>query len=424
MARVQSIPQDFPQDSIPFRGDAEARIRRLPLILLLLVCAFSLLSGCAEGGGTPAAGNLQAIQHTVFIICENHTFDNYFGTFPGADGTATGLLTSGKWTPLSAMPDSYAGTDLCNGWDCALQAIDGGKMDKFDVISAGTLSAYTQVTEAEIPNYWAYARRFTLADHYFTSVHGPSVPNHLFAVAAQSGGAIDDGNNGPAGDCGGISNGTVTVIDASGNRSQQSFCFDFKTLPDVLQEAGISWKYYADYGDILSVIKHIRNSTLWNDDVAPSAQFLTDAQSGHLPAVSWLVPPGEYSEHPPNSVCEGENWAVRVLNAVMKGPDWESTVVFVTWDDFGGFYDHLAPPQVDQFGLGPRVPLLIISPYAKAGYVSHTVYDHTSVLKFVETRYSLPALTTRDATADNMLDSFDFTHGPGAALLLQPRACP
>jgi phospholipase C len=140
--------------------------------------------------------------------------------------------------------------------------------------------------------------------------------------------------------------------------------------------------------------------------------------------VSWLLPPGEYSEHPPGSMCEGENWTASVLNAVMQGPDWNSTAVFVTWDDFGGFYDHVAPPQVDQFGLGPRVPLLIISPYAKAGYVSHTVYEHTSVLKFIETRYGLKALTSRDAAANNMLDSFNFAQAPQAPLLLQPRTCP
>jgi phospholipase C len=123
-------------------------------------------------------------------------------------------------------------------------------------------------------------------------------------------------------------------------------------------------------------------------------------------------------------MCEGENWTVSVLNAVMQGPEWNSTVVFMTWDDFGGFYDHVAPPQVDQFGLGPRVPLLIISPYAKPGYVSHTVYDHTSILKFVETRYGIPALTSRDAWANAMLDSFDFGRPPRPPLLLSTRTCP
>jgi len=140
--------------------------------------------------------------------------------------------------------------------------------------------------------------------------------------------------------------------------------------------------------------------------------------------VSWVIPPSEASEHPPASICAGENWTVSVLNALMQGPDWNSTAVFLTWDDFGGLYDHVAPPQVDQFGLGPRVPLLIISPYAKSGYVSHTVSDHTSILKFIETRYHLQPLTSRDAQANPMLDSFDFTQRPRPPFLLTPRNCP
>jgi phospholipase C len=387
----------------------------------LLTCMIPFLAACAGSGNIPVPKNLTAIRHTVFIIKENHTFDNYFGSLPGADGTTSGLLSAGQWMPLRPMPDSYHVATLCNSWDCSLQAIDTGKMDRFDVTSGGTWSAYMQATQQQIPNYWAYARRFTLADHYFTSVHGPSLPNHLFAIAAQSGGAISNGGN-PA--CDGASGDTVTVIDEYGNRSQQPVCFYFKTLPDALEEAGITWKYYADSGGVLNVIGNIRNSVLWEKDVMPSTQFIADAKSGHLPAVSWLLPPGGYSEHPPDGMCEGENWTVSVLNAVMQGPDWNSTVVFVAWDDFGGFYDHVAPPQVDQFGLGPRVPLLIISPYAKPAYVSHTVYEHTSVLKFIETRYGLKALTSRDAAASNMLDSFDFGQAPQPPLLLQPRTCP
>jgi phospholipase C len=394
-------------------------------VLGLLTCLVCFLTACAGSGNILIPENFRAIRHTVFIISENHTFDNYFGTFPGADGATTGLLSTGQWVPLSPMPDSDQGAILCNSWDCSLQAIDTGKMDKFDVINGGTWSGYTQATEQQIPNYWTYARRFTLADHYFTSVHGPSIPNHLFAIAAESGGAIDDGKNpGPGAGCDGTSWGTITVIDEYGNRSQQAPCFYFKTLPDALEEAGITWKYYAENGGFLSLIGQIRNSDLWEKDVMPPTQFIADAKSGRLPAVSWLVPPEEYSEHPPWSMCEGENWTVSMLNAVMQGPDWNSTVVFVTWDDFGGFDDHVPPPQVDQFGLGPRVPLLIISPYAKPGYVSHTLYEHTSVLKFIETRYGLKALTSRDAAASNMLDSFDFAQAPQAPLVLQPRACP
>jgi phospholipase C len=371
-----------------------------------------------------APDNLAAIQHIVFIICENHTFDNYFGTFPGADGATSGLLSNGQSIPLSPMPDAYTGVALCNSWDCALQAMDGGKMDGFDVMSGGNRSAYTQADEQDIPNYWTYARRFAIADHYFTSVHGPSLPNHLFAIGAQSGGAIDNGAPGTVADCAPNSNSTITVMDAEGQRSERTRCFDFRTLPDSLNDAGISWKYYADGGGFLSLVNHIYNTSMWTTNVAPADQIGVDAQTGHLPSVSWLLPPEYESEHPPDSMCDGENWTVSILNALMQGPDWNSTVVFLTWDDFGGFYDHVPPPQLDQFGLGPRVPLLIISPYAKPGYISHTAYDHTSVLKFIETRYGLQPLTSRDAAANNILDSFDFNAPPQPPLILQPRTCP
>jgi phospholipase C len=420
------VPRSQPGCSLKlasFKRPRAARGCRWCLILFALVC-FASLAACAGRSITPVLGNLTAIRHIVFIICENHTFDNYFGTFPGADGATSGLLSNGQWIPLSPMPDAYEGTDLCNGWDCALQAMDNGKMDRFDLISGGTWNAYTQAQEQEIPNYWTYARRFAIADHYFTSVHGPSLPNHLFAIAAQSGGAIDNGGPGTVPDCDSGSNSTVTVIDPEGNRSQRVRCFDFPTLPDSLEEAGVSWKYYAEGGGFLSLVGHIYNSSMWITNVASPDQFVIDAQTGHLPSVSWLLPPQYESEHPPESMCDGENWTVSVVNALMQGPDWNSTAGFVTWDDFGGFYHHVAPPQLDQFGLGPRVPLLIISPYAKQGYVSHNLSDHTSVLRFVETRYGLPALTSRDAAASDLMDNFDFNGPPGPPVILRPRTCP
>jgi phospholipase C len=157
--------------------------------------------------------------------------------------------------------------------------------------------------------------------------------------------------------------------------------------------------------------------------VTSDSRFVKDALKGNLPTVSWLVT-GVASEHPPFSTCEGENWTVKQINAIMRGPLWNSTVIFLTWDDFGGFYDHVSPPKLDQFGLGPRVPLLIISPYAKPGHISHTQYEFSSFLAFVETRLSLKPLTERDTQANNMLDSFDFSQPPRAPLVLSPHSCP
>jgi phospholipase C len=167
--------------------------------------------------------------------------------------------------------------------------------------------------------------------------------------------------------------------------------------------------------------------------VVPFSDFDANATSGALPAVSWLIPDFDVSEHPTVdafagttlsvSACAGENWTVQHLNAIMRGPDWPTTAIILTWDDFGGFYDHVAPPNTDQLGLGPRVPLLVISPYAKQGVVSHTQYEFASVLQLIETRYKLKALTARDVEANSLLDMFDFSQPPAPPLILPLRTC-
>src|SRR5262249_26441420 len=173
----------------------------------------------------------------------------------------------------------------------------------------------------------------------------------------------------------------------------------------------------------LDAIKHIRETPLWTEHVVNDDTFVADARDGKLPAVSWLVT-GDGSEHPPLSVCAGENWTVEQLNAIMQGPDWSTTAVFLTWDDFGGFYDHVPPPVIGNSSLGPRVPLLIISPYARKGYISHTQYEFSSFLRFAEERYHLRALTDRDSKANDMVDSFDFQQQPLQTLILHERSCP
>ena len=412
------------------------------------------LASCGGGGGgsssvtiVPINPALKPIQHIVFIVKENHTFDNYFGTFPGADGATTATISTGATITLGHTPDPPP-HDICHSWKCAIQAIDGGKMDMFDLIGSSTsnpcnmngdLLCLTQYLQSDIPNYWAYAQNFVLADRMFSSLHGPSFPNHLYTVAGQSGSAINNPSNpGLTGNavswgCDAESTATVQVLDPStGNISTVFPCFDFATLMDSLQTAGISWKYYAptegNSGYIWNTpdaIKHIRNTSLWTANDVPDTQFVTDATSGNLPAVSWLVTSSENSDHPASVVCNGENWAVQQLNAVMQGSGWNSTVVFLTWDDFGGFYDHVPPPSPDQFGLGPRVPLIIISPFAKKGFISHTQYEFGSFLKFVEERYGLPSLGQRDVAANDMTDSFNFNQTPLPPLVLTPRpTCP
>jgi phospholipase C len=381
----------------------------------------------------PSARGLAKINHIVFLIKENRTFDTYFGTFPGADGATWGKTSTGELVKLGHTPDRTP-YDLGHRWQDILKASDDGRMDQFDQVVNGNVSGYllpyTQMTESDIPNYFAYARNFVLADRMFSSVDGPSFPNHLFTVAAQSAGVISNPKATATWGCDADENKTVDVIDDQGSITKQFPCFDFQTLADELEKANVAWKYYAPpkghpgyIWSALDAIKHIRMGPLWNQKVVDDSEFEKDAREGKLPAVSWLVA-GEMSEHPSYSTCAGENWTVKELNAVMNGPDWNSTVVFLTWDDFGGFYDHVPPPHIDRLGLGPRVPLLIISPYARKGYISHTVYEFSSFLKFAETRFGLTSLTPRDQQANDMLDSFDFNQQPLPPFLRQTHFCP
>lgn len=418
---------------------------KLTILLLCLTGSLFLLwlyacngSGTAKSSRTqttPAPGEgVQKIQHIVFLIKENRTFDHYFGTFPGADGATSGKTSTGHVVPLLHAPDETP-WDIGHSWRDALIAMNRGRMDKFDLVESGNIDGYkvpyTQLHESDIPNYFAYARNYVLADRMFSSMVGPSLPNHLFTVAAQDGGTLDNPHpNHYNWGCDSDDDQSVPVQKPDGRLTSEPPCFDFQTLADSLEAAHISWKYYAppkgQYGyqwSTLDAIRHVRETALWTEHVVNDSQFEQDALGGKLPAVSWLVT-GDASEHPPLSTCAGENWTVRQLNAVMKGPDWNSTVVFITWDDFGGFYDHVPPPTGKDYDLGPRVPLIIVSPYAKKGYITHTEYEFSSFLKFAEVRFHLPALTDRDSKAGDMLDSFDFSQQPQPTLILEQRSCP
>jgi len=385
----------------------------------------------------PAAGQ---IQHIVFIMKENRSFDHYFGQFPGADGATTGITASGQTIPLNRAPDVMP-NDVGHVWQDSLTAYDGGKLDRFDLNTDsdvnGQYIAYTQMTQADIPNYWSYAQTFALADHAFQSTNSPSFSNHFYSIAADAVGTISiptdpGGNQQHSWGCDAPSGTFVQQMDAGGAIFHVFPCFDPQTMADTMNNNGISWKYYAssqgqgDYGfNAFDYVKHIRYSGYWTTDVVNFDQFDSDALSGNLPQVSWLVPGGG-SEHPVGGTCTGENWTVDKIDAIMQGPSeqWNSTAIFLAWDDFGGFYDHVPPPQLDQFGLGFRVPMIIISPYAIPGYISHTTYEFSSVLKFIEENFGLPSLTQRDAQANDMMDSFDFSQSPLPPLYLQQRACP
>jgi len=382
------------------------------------------------------------IQHVVFIMKENRSFDNYFGLFPGADGATTGLTSSGQVIPLWRAPDVMF-HDLDHNYMGAIDGYDGGKMDRIDLNNIsnvnGDFESYTAMTQADIPNYWAYAQTFALSDHTFQSDLSPSYASHFYSIAATGEGAIDipmDTGIYPANwGCDAVPQAWIHMLDAQGAFSDAYPCFDPLTIADSANNAvpPVTWKFYAPVEgeagyqhSAFDYVKHIRDSNYWNTNVVNYTQFVEDALGGNLPNVSWIIADSLENEHPPRSSCYGEDWTVTQINAIMQGPSdqWNSTVIFLTWDDFGGFYDHVPPPKVDEWGFGFRVPMIIISPYAIPGYVSHTTYEFSSVLKFIEEVFNFPYLTDRDQNANDTTDSFNFNQNPLPPLYLQPRACP
>jgi phospholipase C len=415
--------------------------------LAVLGLLASLAVGQSRSGATARkTGDISQIQHIVIIVKQNKSFDHYFGAFPGVNGATTGTLSNGQLINLVPVNDQMP--DMCNIPACNTNDIDGGKMDRFDVPAlgnvTGNLAAYSQATQADIPNYWAYAQNFVLGDAMFSPHQAAGFPNQLTYIAANTGGAFDNPTNPKKvfpvrWGCDSEATQTVSVFDAANNVTSQLPCFDFPTMADELEAAGLTWKFYGplitDLGyewSPFDAISHIRNNPAEWSLVVSQSQFIADALSGNLPTVSWLIGAGPNTEHPgalPGgpSVCDGENWTVAQINAIMQGPLWNSTAIFVTWDDTGGFYDHVPPPanaNNDKYTFGMRVPLLVISPYAKTGYVSHVQYSHFSMLKFIESDFGLPPMTNLDATSDPMLDAFDFTQAPRDPMVLAPHSCP
>jgi phospholipase C len=421
----------------------------------------------------PVAASLRddvPIEHVVFVIKENRTFDHFFGTYPGADGTTVGTTFDGETIPLSPATDVMSQA-LAHGFWSGLYSVDAGRMDGFDLITGGdTLVGYSQFDRSGIPHYWKYADRFVLADKFFTSEYGPTFPEHLYTIAAQSNGIMDNKAQiapSPGRYCDDklayspafpqtLTDGDAERIQSLQNRItddhpdtmreiasyliQIRTCFDIQTMPDLLEAAGITWKYYSTnvfpIGDVLRAIRHIRRGPMWKN-VEPSQNFLDDLDKGKLAQVTWLKPPAPYNEHPilphrEQSVCAGENWTVAVMNALQRSRFWKTTAVVIIWDDFGGFYDHVVPPQYDIMGLGPRTPALILSPYTRqgdnplGGAIDDHTYEFSSVLKFIEEIFGLPSLTDRDAQADPLSGAFDFSKPPDMRKLILPlrKDCP
>ena len=382
------------------------------------------------------------IRHVVIMIKENRSFDHMFGTMAGVNGATYGKISSGQEIPLSHSPDRVA--NYAHDWNASRTAIDNGKMDAFNLTprcGSPRYGCYTQYHQRDIPNYFMYAKNYLIADSFFSSLTGPSFPNHQYTIASQSGNIVGtpqlEGHNLHEWGCDSPDGSTVVAYNPETQQySEVSPCQNYRTLADLLDRAHITWKSYAPpkqssgyQWSAFDAIEHIRNGPEWQTNVVPTTQFVSDASSPgacKLPAVSWLVASGPNSEHPTAPMSQGENWSTEQINAVMQGPCWSTTAIFLTWDDHGGFYDHVPPPVLDSFGAGIRVPLLIISPFVRPGTVYSKNATFDSLLAFVEANWRLGSLTQRDAHANNLMDAFKFgkeeARAPALVLPLLPAA--
>ena len=379
-----------------------------------------LLAGCAHFGA-PAAHAAAApsvpdpsfthIKHVVIIVQENRTFDNLFNGFPGADTVQSGIDHTGASRKLVPLPLNQHG-DWGHGTSSCKKAFDNGKMDGFDLDNPvhDPPSNFSYVQRSDVETYWSLAQQYTLADRMFQSDCGSSFPAHQYLIAGQTGSDVTPtghpwGCDGPA---------------------QATHCFDYVTLGDRLDAAGISWRYYAhgislsetsSYNGYLAydAIRHIRFGKDWTPSHigVPETTIFDDVKNGALAQVSWVTPTCANSDHPDcghEGELTGPAWVGAVVNAVGASKYWNDTAILITWDDWGGFYDHLKPPVVTSDGLGFRVPLIVVSPYAKHAYVSHANHEFGSILHFTERVYGLESLNTADSRSDDLADCFDFSH--------------
>src|SRR5712691_1580075 len=270
-----------------------------------------------------AASNGIPIQHIIVIVQENHTFDNYFGTYPGANGLPPGVALpanpngTASVKPFPLNRDAPWG-DICHSWGCAHAEFDNGKMDGF-VYTAGTVMTMGYFDYHQIPYYWDYASRYVLMDNYFSSVMAPSFPNHLYLIAGQAGGIVSNARN---------------------------TSFSFPSIFDELQTSGVTWRYYAQLyasgWNPLPIFKSFGTNSALVKGIGDTSSFPTDIRGGKLSSVTWIMPQDEkVSEHPAQNVTAGQDWVVGLVDQIMASEYWNSSAVFITWDDYGGWYDHV-----------------------------------------------------------------------------------
>jgi phospholipase C len=471
------------------RGDGTCG-RRIALGALASLLGAIMLPGCGRLDMPTASDARRHIEHVIFIIQENRSFDHYFGTYPGVDG-----IPMNDGVPSVCIDDPalggqcvkpYHDPSLTNAGgphthQDATMDVDGGRMDgfiralrvrgnafcqtfTFDPGCTDTTGGTSTVRlpdvmgwhdAREIPNYWTYAERFVLQDQMFESAFSWSLPSHLFTVSGWSANCTSADPMSCTSD-----------LDRPGHESAGSpptAPFAWTDLTYLLHEHGVSWGYFVARGSNVRCSTdpigcalqgpRVGTTTIWNplpnfSTVQANGQlaniqevdgFYRAAAAGTLPTVSWVVPDDDLSEHPPRSIAVGQAFVTSLVNAVMQGPDWDTSAIFVTWDDWGGFYDHVAPPRVDQNGYGLRVPGLLISPWARSGMIDHQTLSFDAYLKFVEDVFlggerldprtdgrpdARPVVREDVPILGDLLAEFDFTQTPLPPLVLPEHPAP
>jgi len=430
---------------------------RLRILLGATAASALAAAGIAFSVGLPANGTLaphiaaakvtgiHKIKHVIVIMQENRSFDSYFGHFPGAVGIPNGTcvpdpVNTGCVTPFVDHQDSNKGGPHMNA--NSLADTDHGQMDGFvgqaELHCRGVAPCPTEVmgyhTAFDIPNYWKYAKNFVLADNFFESDHSWSVPAHLNMVSAWSATCSHPAN-------------PLSCVGSDEPRVRSAahpHPFGWTDLTWLLNRDHVSWNYYLDGGAGAGGVPPIWNPLPGFRDVLtdgqtgniqPLSRFFSAAASGSLPRVTWIVPKAADSEHPPALVSRGQAYVTRLINAVMQSPDWASSAIFLAWDDWGGFYDNVVPPHKDALGYGIRVPAIIISPYAKHGFIDAQQSSSDSFIKFIEDDFlngaRLDPVTdgrpdsrpvVRENLTTNLLQAFNFNQTPRSPLTLNP--CP
>ncbi|MCL4353145.1 alkaline phosphatase family protein [Patescibacteria group bacterium] len=454
------------------RGSAVKSLVLHQWLKIILIALFILgLAGLVKrehhtNVSSVSGSSIHKIKHIVVIFQENRSFDSYFGTFPGALG-----IPMKEGIPTVCVPNPQTGScvkpypdhnDVNGGGPHNARAseadINGGKMSGFikeaergkrkcadptdpKCTNARKTDVMGYHSEGDIPNYWAYAKDFVLQDHMYESVHSWSFPSHLFLV---SGWSADCASSGDPTSC-------VGSLMPKNRTPKDPTPFAWTDITYLLNKAHVSWVNYLDHGAAPKGAWAGKSKSgvpkIWNvlpgfSDVHEDRQlkniqnlsnFYSAAKSGTLPSVSWIFPNPSDSEHPPAKVSVGQSYVTRLVNAVMQSPNWKTTAIFITWDDWGGFYDNVLPPRADSLGYGIRVPGIVISPYAKKGYIDHQTLSFDAYLKFIEDDFlngqridpktdgrpdSRPNVRENSPILGNLVNDFDFSMPPRPPLIL------